>query len=338
MKDVGPQTYPLWPHRLVFNFPYGRWCTFFVVFFLLYLLLSVAGDSEVSRENASTVFFAFVIAYIIPASHYINVQTLAAFDSLRPVLKLDNHEVLVLRKTLEGISATSQIRIALVGCLAGFGHTYLLLGSQTITFKDLWYLDFNSLVNIMLTIIIWSLLSTVVTFLIYNVRVFASLAREYVVIDLLNHSGLRGFSRVAVYSTFLLLGVLASFPLLIVDSESNYLSILPGFLALFLPIFFIFLVPLLPIRKRIRTEKGRELALIQKRINEITSDNSSLVDNNESLSLIQALFEYRREIQQVPEWPFDSPAVYRLLFYLFIPPLTWVGAALIERLMDTISF
>ena len=34
-------------------------------------------------------------------------------------------------------------------------------------------------------------------------------------------------------------------------------------------------------------------------------------------------------------WPFDTGALTRLSLYLIIPPLTWAGAALIERLVDS---
>ena len=46
------------------------------------------------------------------------------------------------------------------------------------------------------------------------------------------------------------------------------------------------------------------------------------------------LLLYRREITAAPEWPFDTSVMGRLALYLVIPPLTWVGAALIEMLVD----
>ena len=36
------------------------------------------------------------------------------------------------------------------------------------------------------------------------------------------------------------------------------------------------------------------------------------------------------------EWPFDVGVMTRLAFYLVIPPLTWVGAALIENAVDAL--
>ncbi len=98
---------------------------------------------------------------------------------------------------------------------------------------------------------------------------------------------------------------------------------------------FIFLIPLLPIRKRIRKYKVQELASIQHRIDHLTAAESNLAENREILSELQPLLNYRKEVQQVPEWPFDAPVIFRLIFYLTIPPASWVGSALIERLVDS---
>ena len=46
------------------------------------------------------------------------------------------------------------------------------------------------------------------------------------------------------------------------------------------------------------------------------------------------LLVYRREIAQVSEWPFNAGVATRLVFYLVIPPLTWVAAGLIDVLIE----
>jgi hypothetical protein len=42
----------------------------------------------------------------------------------------------------------------------------------------------------------------------------------------------------------------------------------------------------------------------------------------------------RREVQQVSTWPFDGTNLFRIAFYLLLIPLTWVGAALVENLVE----
>ena len=54
------------------------------------------------------------------------------------------------------------------------------------------------------------------------------------------------------------------------------------------------------------------------------------------LEQIVPLLNYQREITGITTWPFDVSALVRLGLYLVIPPLTWVGAALIERIVDQI--
>ncbi|MCB1843012.1 MAG: hypothetical protein KDI09_08645, partial [Halioglobus sp.] len=49
---------------------------------------------------------------------------------------------------------------------------------------------------------------------------------------------------------------------------------------------------------------------------------------------LATLLVYRRELADLPGWPFDISNVTRLSLYLVIPPLTWVAAALIENVVD----
>jgi hypothetical protein len=281
-------------------------------------------------------FFCFIIAYLIPASHYINQQTVAAFDSLKPNLDLGESELAEIRDSLVRVRLQTQAQILVAGIFAGVTHDYFLLSAQGNLLEMLAILDALNYALMVTTILTWCLFTTIIFFLISNVLIFAELARDSIRVDLLDSSSLRPFSRVAVYSTLILLGALASFPLLLVDGQNGYLTILPGLLATFFPMVFIFLIPIVPISQRIRASKSRELALIQLQISRLVAGNNSLPEDREKLSELQPLLDYRREVKQVPEWPFDSLVIFRLLFYLTIPPLTWVGAALIERLVDTV--
>ncbi|HIG42232.1 MAG: hypothetical protein ABGY96_22170 [bacterium] len=330
--------YPLWPHRLVPDIAYGRWITFMVLFAILFLLFYfTTGSLDRILDLPIPLFFCFIIAYIVPASHYICYQNLAAFDNIAPGLNLSIAEIVNIRSSLAGATARTQILTLVIGLVAGGGHNYLLMTAQRGFMESMQLLDLLNGSFILVTFVIWCLIINVIGFLAANVWVVARLAAN-VEINLLNTTNLRGFSRVAVYSTLLLIGTLASFPLLMTGDNTNYLTVVPGAIAILVSMVFIFLVPMLPIRKRIKAGKNLELEAIQERINRVTQAQSSLLESTETLSQLQPLFDYRREIQRVAEWPFDSPAFYRLLFYLFIPPLTWVGAALIERLVDTVNF
>jgi hypothetical protein len=48
------------------------------------------------------------------------------------------------------------------------------------------------------------------------------------------------------------------------------------------------------------------------------------------------LIVYRQFVDDLSEWPFDVSTVLRLLLYLLIPLVSWLGGALVERSVDTL--
>ena len=92
---------------------------------------------------------------------------------------------------------------------------------------------------------------------------------------------------------------------------------------------FLFLLPVIPVHRRVARAKQSELAAVN-------ADIAARADTPEpGYSTLEPLLVYRREVLDAPEWPFDTGALGRLALYLIIPPLTWIGAALIEIVVDT---
>ena len=75
-----------------------------------------------------------------------------------------------------------------------------------------------------------------------------------------------------------------------------------------------------------------ELERIRKEIAGLCESGAS---DQPGLGDLAPVLIYRREIAEASEWPFDMSVMGRLALYLIIPPLTWIGAALIEILIDS---
>jgi hypothetical protein len=56
----------------------------------------------------------------------------------------------------------------------------------------------------------------------------------------------------------------------------------------------------------------------------------------EAGSKLPGLLAYKREVASVREWPFDAPALTRFFLYVAIPLGSWVGGALVERLLGAV--
>jgi len=105
----------------------------------------------------------------------------------------------------------------------------------------------------------------------------------------------------------------------------------PGLLATGVPILLLAARPVWPVHRRIAATKREALARVQEEIDALAPPGQALPAD---LPTLAPLLTYRRELQAAPEWPFDLGVMARLAFYLIIPPLTWVGAALIENVVN----
>ncbi|MDJ0865413.1 MAG: hypothetical protein QNK03_04830 [Myxococcota bacterium] len=93
------------------------------------------------------------------------------------------------------------------------------------------------------------------------------------------------------------------------------------------------LLPSRGLHQRIRAEKARELAWVREAI-ERARDELARGRGDPEASL-PALLAYETRVQQVHEWPFDTPSLLRFALFLLVPLGSWLGGALVERAVDS---
>jgi hypothetical protein len=81
------------------------------------------------------------------------------------------------------------------------------------------------------------------------------------------------------------------------------------------------------LHERIVTAKHEAILDVQQQIDTTRQQSSNL-------ALLQPLLAHRECLDGLSEWPFQVSTLARWSLYLLIPPLTWVGAALIEKAVD----
>ena len=95
-----------------------------------------------------------------------------------------------------------------------------------------------------------------------------------------------------------------------------------------------FILPVRGLRRQIRARKAEELARLQE---EIRLDRDLVAqrgaDSGDAGARLPALLAFKHEIESVREWPFDAPTLTRFFLYVAIPLGSWVGGALVERLL-----
>jgi len=94
------------------------------------------------------------------------------------------------------------------------------------------------------------------------------------------------------------------------------------------------LLPVLGVHRRIQTAKGEERARVIAAIHgEPGALAGSAIAPRERSASLADLIAWKTLVDSVSEWPFDASMRLRFLLYLAIPVGSWLGGALVERLL-----
>lgn len=324
----------IWLLRLVPAMPHGRWWAAAALFVGLlgihFVTARLAGlDEWFGRQTSFVLFFSTIIAYIVPVYHLIIERARLALRQLTPALNAEIEQVAFWEEALATRPSSWTFVVLLISIGLGLLHNWLLWESGLGMMQALKQPDL--LATIISSSVIWVVMTFVIASLISNAMLFNRLSQR-VHLDLLNTRALTPFATVAVSSTLAIIGAQAAFPILIFAADMNPLTFVPGLLATGIPMLLLFFWPIWPVHRLLHHSKRRELERVD---GEIARSPRPELDDLQGLSELNGKLSYRREIEAVSEWPFDGSAVSRLLLYLIIPPLTWVGAAFIEILVDS---
>ena len=322
----------IWPLKLVLPITHGRIVTGLLLLSLL-LPLFYAGVVETSERKPPALFFALILAYIIPVFSFITAKSQEALRALRPILDLDNagFDQVFMRLDSAGLGMTLGTLVG--GALAGCAHLVFIGRSVSVAIAN-GVSSVSGLLTVVGTLMVWIVMTTVISMLIQQAVVFGRLGGSFVRVSLLDTRKLLPFARVSIISSLAIIGALALFPLINLEGGLDLMESVPGAVAVLGPLIVMFIIPVWPLHQRLVELKKRELTRLSDMIEVELGDSGGVDLGSDDLAMLLPLLTYRREVAQLSTWPFDLGNITTLAFYLIIPPLTWAGAALIENLVD----
>jgi hypothetical protein len=183
--------------------------------------------------------------------------------------------------------------------------------------------------------IVWCSMAGVLSTGVAAIARYWSLGRDHANVDLLDLDLLAPWPRTGLRTALGVLGgTIIIFPVLVAYGLAGWLSILlyTPFLGLGLAGF---LLPNVAIRSRIREAKIAELRRVRAAIagKPGALTDSPIAPRQERLSLAD-LLAYEERIESLREWPMDARAFRRLGLYMLIPLGSWLGSAIVERILD----
>ena len=154
---------------------------------------------------------------------------------------------------------------------------------------------------------------------------------EVVRFELFGLDHLKPLARAGLLDMLVIAGALAFTPLQSLDAEFRWYNYQFGLLVAGAASILLVVWPLWPIHVRIRAEKQRRIDAIDALIG-AAGEPMTRAETAE----LEALLAHRDRLVGLRAWLFSTDLISRFLLYLIIPPLAWVGAAIVERLVDRI--
>ena len=310
----------LWVLRLVPDVASGRWLAALAAFTIMAAALASSGElfsSDGGFSGYVELFFCVIVAYIIPVFHYITARTEQDFDAVSQILDLDDEERASLRLGITHKSWRWVLLNLSIAVSLWMLQSWLLAGSSGL----------EQAVQASAPLVVWVTMTCVIHALIDNAVLFRRLVKR-VAVDIYDSRVLKPFGSMAVSSILAVVGAQASFSIMWLGDTTDAWTTIPGLIPTTIALAYLFFAPVWPLHEAMRAAKNEELAKLQDRINE------AVARDRDDYAQLVPLLALRREVHSTNEWPVDLSLLARLALYLVIVPLTWIGAALIENIVD----
>jgi hypothetical protein len=176
-------------------------------------------------------------------------------------------------------------------------------------------------------VVLWAVVGLVMS---WRVPVSIALMRlgRVLNLDLYRLDRLRPLTNLATTDVLVIAGAMVLMPLQSLDAEFRWGNYEAGVIVGVPTAIGLFLLPLLGLRGNIRRAKHGRLRELTARVDK--------VDRGDIASL-EVLSAHIERIRNIPDWPLDVGSLSKVFAYFVIPPLAWVGAALMENLVDRFS-
>ena len=301
---------------------------FFVFFEMLEITLypTMGGDHWTWGEGFSLglvtdIVLSILFGYLIAVPYYINQEAVRDFLSLRSVLNCDDNEY---DNWLARVRNTARVSLYVAVALA------TAVGYLNFTDQGRW-MGGEQMKTFLNTFVLFRTLAS----MFISSFLFAAVAHRFADVELFNLERVTPFSQQALRGVLVLMLFIAilsllaiSMPFLDFDNEVFVILAMPSITAA-----AIFLIPLYPLHRRIRTEKQRELERISA---DIHRENEARIAGEEDWATLADLIVYKQEVERVSTWAFNTPTVLRFALYVSLGIGSWLGAAFVERWLGTL--
>jgi len=177
---------------------------------------------------------------------------------------------------------------------------------------------------------VWTIVGLVLTYRLHTAWRFYQ-AGKIVPIDLYDTKKYGPFARNGLDDVFAITMLLVLATLQSLDAQFRLGNYITAWIIAFPAAASLLILPMLSLQRRLLAHKKEFLQEMYRQVSE-----ASRIVEPDSLAQIELLMQHRDRIQHTSAWPIDFSIASRLILYIVIPPLAWLGAAVVEVGLDKI--
>lgn len=289
-----------------------------------------------ASEYRFSVILALLLGYL-PAAWVWTVRgARRTFAELRPVLRGTPAELDAIAGRLGRFDRRQLRRIGVAGVVLGLAIP--VATDATLAVYTIVELNTASLGHRLLVPLLMWLVARIAFAALGDARRLVTVTRERLELDLLDPAPLAPLTRHGLQNALISLGMISIVSLMLVDWASR--PGMPWVLGLLIAAavgvgITSLLLPLRGARSVIQRAKRRELGWCREHIRR-RRDAIARGEPPSGEGSLDELVAYHRMVAEVRAWPFDAPTLVRLALYLAIPLGSWLGGAMVERLLDAL--
>ena len=170
--------------------------------------------------------------------------------------------------------------------------------------------------------------------LVWSAVAISRTARHIQSIDLLDTSLVKPYAQHGVRSSLLAVVSLSISANLWLDPDSPVIGTATSVVMLVAAAVLALILPTWGIHQRLKALKQTELKQIRNAISSRRDPQTRSVDDAQQLRADLAL---EQRLMEISEWPFDAGSYGRVTLYVFLGFGSWVGAALVERVLESLG-
>jgi hypothetical protein len=299
----------------------------------------LGGDTDPSAVETQinfrlTIVMILLVAYL-PAAYAIGARgAQRTVEELLPALRAGGAAA----PLAAAAGRFDPVRLRRAGWIGiGYGMLIPVLTDRSLDVWLLWQLSIEPLFQRALLLAIGWFVGRFLYSVWVESRRLSQIGREHLQVDLLDLRSLAPLTRQGLRYALLIVGLISILALNLFDSEKQgilFVLVTANAVALAAAATAL-LLPLRGARQAIITAKRAELDWSDAELRRARAALDGDAARGGARTLAD-LVAWRGLVAAVSEWPLDAPALGRFALYLAIPVGSWLGGALVERIVDVV--